>query len=83
MQITDRAGEKLQATLQKAKADPELRIRVEVTLARGGTLRVDRERPGDTTVAFGDRTVLVLDKRTARMYADRKLDFSEGVFCVV
>lgn len=45
--ITDRAGEKLKGVLDGAKAAPEQCVRVEVTLAQGGTLRIDKERPGE------------------------------------
>jgi Fe-S cluster assembly iron-binding protein IscA len=80
IEVTQRAGEKLKATLDRAKAAPKLCVRVEVTLARGGTLRIDEERPGDTTLEFGGRKVLVLDKQAAEMYAGRQLDYAEGQF---
>lgn len=83
LELTDRAGEKLKATLDRAQADPGLCVRVEVTLARGGTLRVDRERPGDTAVEFANRKVLVLDKKAAETYADHRLDYAKGKFCFV
>jgi hypothetical protein len=56
---------------------------VEVTLARGGTLRIDEERPDDTTFEFKGRKVLAMDKRALEMYAGRRLDYAEGKFCFV
>jgi hypothetical protein len=81
--ITDRAGEKLKGALEGAKAAPGQCVRVEVTLARGGTLRIDEERPDDAAFEFEGRKVLVLDKRASEMYAGRRLDYAEGKFCFV
>lgn len=81
--ITDRAGEKLLAALDGASTGPEGRVRIEVTLARGGTMRFDVERPGDTAFDYDGRKVLVLDQRAVKMYANRKLDYQEGKFCFV
>lgn len=81
--ITDRAGEKLLSALEGADAGPEQRVRIEVTLARGGTVRFDVERPGDQVFEFDDRKVLVLDRQSAKTYQGRKLDYREGKFCIV
>jgi Fe-S cluster assembly iron-binding protein IscA len=81
--ITERAGEKLKGALDGAEASPEQCVRVEVTLARGGTLRIDEARPDDTAFEFEGRKVLVLDKHAAGIYAGRRLDYTEGKFCFV
>lgn len=81
--ITDSAGAKLQETLDQAKARPEQCVRLEVTLAKGGTLKIDDEHPNDLAFEFQDRKVLVLDKQAAETYAGRRLDFADGKFCMV
>ncbi|MGD2108870.1 MAG: hypothetical protein PVI86_05700 [Phycisphaerae bacterium] len=81
--ITDSAGVKLHETLDQANASPEQFVRLEVTLSKGGTLKIDNERPDDVSFEFNDRKVLILDKQAAETYAGRKLDFAEGKFCVV
>ena len=80
-EMTDRAGEKLKATLEERNADPDVCVRLETTLSRGGTLRVDKVKPGDTTFQFDDRKVLALDRDAADKYSDRRLDFQKGQFC--
>jgi|GEM_PF-2101250 len=81
IEITETAGTQLKTALDKKKADPGVCIRVEVTLSQGGVLKFDKERPGDKSVEFNNRKVLVLDEKAAAMYADRRLDFAEGKFC--
>jgi Fe-S cluster assembly iron-binding protein IscA len=81
--ITDRAGEKLRTALGGPHAGPKQCVRIEVTLARGGTIRFDVERPGDTVFDYDGQKVLVLDQRALEMYANRKLDYQENKFCFV
>ena len=81
--VTEQAGEKLMAALDGANIGPQECVRIEVTLARGGTIRFDVERPGDEVFEFNDRKVLVLDRQAAEMYTGRKLDYREGKFCFV
>jgi hypothetical protein len=81
--ITNSAGQKLVATLDQAKANREQCVRLEVTLSKGGTLKIDEERPGDKTFEFEDRKVLTVDEQAADTYAGRTLDVVDGKFCIV
>ena len=80
VEVTDRAGARLKATLVGAEVTPDLCVRLEALPILGATFRVDKERPGDTTFEFGGRKILVLDEQAAKMYADCELDYTEGKY---
>lgn len=53
-----------------------------VTL-RGDELTLDSKRPGDRTFEYEDRTVLVVDPKTAEKCDGRRLDYRQGKFFLV
>jgi hypothetical protein len=80
--ITERAGRKLKNDLETVPLPPEKCYRYRIRNG-DGDLRVDARNPDDVAYKHDGRTVLIMDDRTARTLAKRKLDFKDGGFCLV
>ncbi len=80
--ITDRAGDRLKSFLDDVQAPPKKSIRYRIADGRG-ELMVDTQDPSDLAFEHGGRTVLVVDSVAAEAVAGRKLDFTDGDFCLV
>lgn len=76
--ITERAGVKLAAFLERANAGPDTCVRYD-----GGQLRLGDAQCSDLLFEFGGRTVLAVDPSVAEAAAGRKLDYESGKFCFV
>lgn len=77
LQITPSAGEFLYAVLERSQAPAEAAIRLEI---QGNALssRVDQPRPGDATLTYEGRNVLVLDEQVAKLLDGIILDVEAG-----
>jgi Fe-S cluster assembly iron-binding protein IscA len=77
--ITDRAGEKLKATLNEVNASKNKCFRL--LFQKGcGEMKVDTERPSDQVFEYGYRKVLLVDPEVAEACAGATLDYHEGDF---
>jgi hypothetical protein len=80
--ITELAGKKLKSVLDAAQLSPEKCYRYRIRNGEG-ELKVDARGPADVVYEYGGRTVLVMDKKTAKILGERKLDFKDNGFCLV
>ncbi len=67
------AAEHLAYMLADANAPEDAVIRVVVEDEKFG-LKIDTVRPGDTTFAHAERTVLVINAQISGSFADKRLD---------
>ena len=77
LQITPTAGEFLYAVLERSQAPAEAAIRLEID-GNELTSRLDQPRPGDATLAYEGRNVLVLDERVAQLLDGITIDVQPG-----
>ena len=77
LQITPSAGEFLYAVLERSQAPAEAAIRLEI---EGDSLssRLDQPRPGDATLTYEGRNVLVLDEKVAQLLDNVIIDIEAG-----
>ncbi len=71
--ITQPAAARLKRLLEKARLEKDESVRLRAT---GDGLEVffDNARPGDDRVVYQDRTLFLLDPRTSRRLAGRRID---------
>ena len=72
--LTRAAGDYLKAVLERAKVSEDIAIRI-VLEDDELTPALDTERPGDETLDYHGRTVLLLDAEMCEYLADSTLDF--------
>ena len=77
LEMTPTAGEFLYTVLERAQAPAEVAIRLEID-GDALTSRIDEPRPGDTTLEYEGRNVLVLDERVAELLDGITLDVQPG-----
>lgn len=80
--ITENAGVKLRAVLERAEAPAQKCVRL-VDDVGGQTLKLGKPRPDDEVFEYGGRTVLVIDPQMAKKHVGQKLDWQHGQFCFV
>ena len=76
LQVTDRAAARLKSALSELVLDQGACFRLGVT-EEGVKLAIDQERPGDTTVKYGDDVLLVMDGTSAGRFEGHTMDFDE------
>jgi hypothetical protein len=80
--ITENAGVKLRAVLERAAAPAQKCVRL-VDDVGGQALKLGEPRPDDKVFEYGGRTVLVVDPQMAEKHVGHKLDWQDGRFCFV
>ncbi len=75
-QLTDKAAVHLKSALSELHPDDGACFRFGLT-QEGMKLVVDRERPDDTTVKYGDDVLLVIDAMSASCFEGHTMDFNE------
>lgn len=71
LNVTENAAGHLAQILEQAPEDAVVRF---VPEGNSLALRLDNERPGDTTFAHGEKTVLALDSQVAEALSEKTLD---------
>ncbi|MFQ5791303.1 MAG: hypothetical protein ACE5JI_12600 [Acidobacteriota bacterium] len=77
LQLTEKAAVRLKSALLELHPDEGACFRLGVT-QEGVRMVVDQERPGDTTVKYGDEVLLVIDPTSAGRFEGHTLDFDEA-----
>lgn len=80
--ITESAGVKLRAVLERAEAPAHKCVRL-VDDVGGQTLKLGEPRPDDEVFEYAGRTVLALDPQMAEKHVGQKLDWQHGQFYFV
>ncbi len=73
LSLSDTAGEHLARVLAEANAPEDAVIRLVVEDGNLG-LEIDTVKPGDTTFAHAERSVLAIDAQISESLADKRLD---------
>ncbi|MFQ5915534.1 MAG: hypothetical protein ACE5JS_20380 [Nitrospinota bacterium] len=76
LNLTEAAGAHLANLLGEAEAPEDVAMRIVVQQNRL-SLTLDKERPGDDTLAHEGRAVLVLDPGVSELLTERTLDVAE------
>jgi len=76
LQVTDKAAARLKSALSELHPDEDACFRLGVT-EEGVKLVIDQERPGDSTVKYGDEVLLVIDGTSAGRFEGHTMDFDE------
>jgi Fe-S cluster assembly iron-binding protein IscA len=77
LQVTDRAAVRLKSALSELHPDEGACFRLGLG-EEGVKLVVDQERPGDSTVKYGDEVLLVIDATSAGRFEGHTMDFDEA-----
>lgn len=77
LQLTNKAAVRLKSALSGLHPDEDACFRLRVTEGEV-KLEVDQERPGDSTVKYGDEVLLVIDATSAGCFEGHTMDFDEA-----
>lgn len=77
LQLTDKAAVRLKSALSELHPDEDVCFRLGMA-EEEVKLVVDQERPGDTTVKYGDDVLLVMDAISAGRFEGHTMDFNEA-----
>jgi Fe-S cluster assembly iron-binding protein IscA len=77
LEVTDGAAKRMRTVLSQVDQADDLCFRITVT-EEGVNLTPDQERPEDTAIKHDEQVVLVMDRLTADLLEDHKLDYDEA-----
>jgi len=77
LELTDKAAAWLKAALSELHSEEGVCFRLGLT-EEGVKLVIDQERPGDSTVKYGDDVLLVIDATSAGRFEGHTMDFDEA-----
>jgi Fe-S cluster assembly iron-binding protein IscA len=77
LQLTDKAAVYLKSALSELHPDEDACFRLGLT-PEGVKLVVDQERPGDSTVKYGDEVLIVIDSESAGRFEGHTMDINEA-----